>query len=468
MPSMGCVCIRIFAQAAAKLPTIRSYMRLSQMNPSRVLRFAGCFLVVMGAVLPHEAAAKVPARHRAHQTQRKQHAPYKLGARLPAAAAKGVVNIKAGGDQSVTATAATVPKLPVLTRAEILDTEPERLTRIGQHVIIGFHEFSTLRTLVEKKAIAGIFITTHNVAGHTAAQIKDEIDALQDIRKRQGLSPLIIAADQEGGQVSRLSPPLKKQQSLARALAGSKDDEARRKIVEDYAAVQASELKRIGVTVNFGPVVDLNLANAKREDGETMLRQRAIAADPYLVTKAAGWYCATLAKAGIMCTLKHFPGLGRVARDTHVASGDISASEGLLELNDWVPFRRLMNRANVATMLGHVRVAVIDKETPASFSKPVIGQLIRQTWEHDGLLITDDFSMGAISGSKDGVGGAAVKSINAGADLILVSFSEKYLDPVLSALIRADEEGALDAKITQASRARIARILRDTRDGGDN
>lgn len=443
-------------------------MRLSQMNQQRVLRSAGCACVAVGAFWPYVVTAKVSTRHYAHQTHLKQHAPYKLGARLPAASSKRLLKIKAGGEPAMTSNVSSVSQLPVLTRGEILNSNPERLTRVGQHIIIGFRDFGSIRTLVDKQAIAGIFITTHNVSDHTAAQIKDEIDSLQDIRKRQGLAPLIIAADQEGGQVSRLSPPLKKQQSLARALAGSKDDEARRKIVEDYAAVQASELKRIGITVNFGPVVDLNLANAKREDGETMLRQRAIAADPYLVTKAAGWYCATLAKAGIMCTLKHFPGLGRVARDTHVASGDISASEGLLELNDWVPFRRLMNRANVATMLGHVRVAVIDKDTPASFSKPVIGQLIRQTWEHDGLLITDDFSMGAISGSKDGVGGAAVKSINAGADLILVSFSEKYLDPVLSALIRADEEGALDVKITEASRARIARILRDTRDGGDN
>ena len=360
-----------------------------------------------------------------------------------------------------------MPKAPLLSREQILAIDADRLARVGQHVIIGFRDFGSLRPLVEKQAITGIFITTHNVAGHTAAQIRDEIDVLQEIRKAQGMPPLIVAADQEGGQVSRLSPPLKKQQSLARALAGSKDDDTRRKIVEDYAAIQASELKRIGVTVNFGPVVDLNLENSKREDGATMLRQRAIAADPYLVTKAAGWYCATLAKSGIMCTLKHFPGLGRVARDTHVASGDISASEGMLELNDWVPFRRLMNRANVATMLGHVRVAAIDKDTPASFSKPVIGQLIRQTWENDGLLITDDFSMGAISGSKDGVGGAAVKSINAGADLILISFSEKYLDPVLSALIRADEEGELDAKLGEASRARIVRILRDTREGAD-
>ena len=306
------------------------------------------------------------------------------------------------------------------------------------------------------------------MAGKTAAEVKAQIDSLQDIRKSQGLPPLIVAADQEGGQVSRLSPPLKRQLSLARVLATAKDDATRRKIVDDYAAIQAAELKRIGVTVNFGPVVDLNIAATNRDDGETRLRQRAIAADPYIVTKAAGWYCATLAKSGLMCTLKHFPGLGRVVRDTHVSSGDITATEGQLELNDWVPFRRLMDRPNVATMLGHVRVGVIDKVTPASYSRTVIGNLIRGTWSHDGILITDDFSMGAVAGGKDGVGGAAVKALNAGADLILVSFIEKHLDPIYAALIRADEDGELDQKTDEASATRINRVLALTRDGAEN
>ena len=442
------------------LKGLSNIMRMAKAEPHRLSRRLSIVLIAICVGAPFPAIAKPKTHH---------YAPAKSASRLQTSRGERLIQeVKAAGELAARAAEALLPKAPQLSREQILAVDADRLTRVGQHIIIGFRDFGSLRPLVEKQVISGIFITTHNVAGHTAAQIKASIDALQDIRRAQGMPPLIIAADQEGGQVSRLSPPLKKQQSLARALAGSNDDESRRKIVEDYAAIQAAELKRIGVTINFGPVVDLNLANAKREDGETMLRQRAIAADPYLVTKAAGWYCSTLAKAGIMCTLKHFPGLGRVARDTHVASGDILASEGLLELNDWVPFRRLMNRANVATMLGHVRVAAIDKNTPASFSKPVIGQLIRQTWEHDGLLITDDFSMGAISGSKDGAGGAAVKSLNAGADLILVSFSEKYLDAILSALIRADEEGVLDVKTTEASRARITRILREARDGADN
>lgn len=355
-----------------------------------------------------------------------------------------------------------VPPTPVrlLSRDEILASDAGRLERAGRHLIVGFHKFAEITRLVEKRAIAGIFITDHNVQQRSIAAIKSDIDALQTIRAEQGMPPLIIAADQEGGTVSRLSPPLARQISLGRLLAGMEHDGERRKAVEDYAETQASELKRIGVTLNFAPVVDLKLNPLNRDDGETRLRLRAIAADPYLVAKVAEWYCDKVATAGLMCTLKHFPGLGRVAKDTHVATGEINASEGQLELNDWVPFRRVMARPNVAMMLGHVRVSAIDKQTPASFSSPLIHDLIRDHWSYDGLLVTDDFSMGAVTGSKGGIGAAAVKSLNAGADLILVSFVEKHYDVVMSALLAADAGDAMDREITGASRERIGRIVR--------
>lgn len=346
-----------------------------------------------------------------------------------------------------------------LTRAEILSAPRERLERIGRHVIIGFHAMSEVKALVEARAIAGIFITAHNVHGRTAAAVKADIDALQAIRRDQGLPPLIIAADQEGGSVSRLSPPLKFQRSLGTVIANAPHDDERKAIVEAYAREQAAGLQRIGVTMNFGPVVDLRLNPSNHEDGETRLRLRAISPDPYTVAKVAGWYCDVLAEAGIMCTLKHFPGLGRVKRDTHVASAEISVSEGTLELNDWVPFRRVMAKPNAVTMLGHVRVGAVDKSTPASYSQTVIGNLIREQWDYGGLLVTDDFSMGAITRGKPGLGGAAVRALNAGVDFILLSYSEKHYDGLMSALMAADEAGTIDLALREQSRNRIERSL---------
>jgi len=174
----------------------------------------------------------------------------------------------------------------------------------------------------------------------------------------------------------------------------------------------------------------------------------------------AGWYCDALTKFNIICTLKHFPGLGRVMHDTHVSQGAITASETKLELNDWVPFRRVMNQPGVATMIGHVRVGDIDKTTPASYSDAVINSVLRSRWQDgDSLLITDDFSMGAVTGSRDGIGGAAIKALNAGVDIVLLRDTATYFDTVMSALIEADINGEIDQKRQSESRHRLSRYV---------
>ena len=350
--------------------------------------------------------------------------------------------------------------LKLLPRAEILASDQGRLERLGRRLMVGFENFAEVKTLVEKRAIAGIFITDQNVRRRKAEDFAKDIRSLQDIRKSQGLPRLLIAADQEGGYVSRMSPPLKQQPSLGTLIAPLKTDADREKAVRAYADTQAHELERLGITMNFGPVVDLRLGGPGRDDGETHLYWRAISSDPYLIAKVAGWYCDALTKFNIICTLKHFPGLGRVMHDTHVSQGAIMASETKLELSDWVPFRHVMHQPGVATMIGHVRVMDIDATTPASYSEAVINTVLRARWhDSDSLLITDDFSMGAVIGSKDGIGGAAIRAVNAGVDLVLLRDSVKYFDTVMSALIEADVNGELDKKRQNASHERLGRYV---------
>lgn len=383
----------------------------------------------------------------------------------PVALLAALTVLPAGGPQLLAADAASqkrtpVPKAPrpVLSRAEVLAKDPEVLERIGRHLVIGYHSFATVKALVERRAIAGIFITDHNVSRRKIADVRADIDALQAIRAQQGLPPLIVAADQEGGAVSRLSPPLARQPGLSRVIAGRKPGDDLQTLVTDYARKQAGDLQRIGVNLNFSPVVDLKIDPRRRSDGETQLRYRALSSDVATVGDVAGWYCDALLVEGIHCTIKHFPGLGRVALDTHRHAGEIKATAAELSVTDWVPFRRLMGRPNVVTMLAHVRLTAIDPGEPASLNRRIIDGLIRKEWNYDGLLITDDLSMGAVTRSKDGVGKAAVKALNAGADLLLVSFSDRYLDAIMTALIEADLNGGLDAKALTASLERLKKL----------
>lgn len=415
------------------------------------------FLATLLALPPDAAGAR---SYRSHVSAKKKTywARNKTRQRAAMRARKAVPAV---AQQAATPGQPVPPKRPLklLTRADILGSDPARLERLGRRIIVGFQSFDEVRPLVEKGGIAGIFITDHNVRGRKADDVAKDIQSLQDIRKAQGLPRLIVAADQEGGYVSRLSPPLKQQPSLGTLIAKLKNDEDREKAVRAYAEVQAQGLERLGVTMNFGPVVDLRLGTSRRNDGETQLFWRAIDSNPYLVAKVAGWYCDTLTKFDIICTLKHFPGLGRVARDTHVVTGEISATTAQLELSDWLPFRRLMGKPGIATMIGHVRVTAADKDTPASYSGEVINSFIRARTEGDVLLITDDLGMGAVTRSKDGLGGAAVKAVNAGVDLLLLSDAAQYYDTVMSALIEADSNNEIDQARQIQARERLSKYV---------
>ena len=415
------------------------------------------FLATLLALPPDAAGARA---YRSHVSAKKKTYWARNKARQRAAM-RARKAVPAVAQQAATPGQPLPPKRPLklLTRADILGSDPARLERLGRRIIVGFQSFDEVRPLVEKGGIAGIFITDHNVRGRKADDVAKDIQNLQDIRKAQGLPRLIVAADEEGGYVSRLSPPLKQQPSLGTLVAKLKNDEDREKAVRAYAEVQAQGLERLGVTMNFGPVVDLRLGTSRRNDGETQLFWRAIDSNPYLVAKVAGWYCDTLTKFDIICTLKHFPGLGRVARDTHVVTGEISATTAQLELSDWLPFRRLMGKPGIATMIGHVRVTAADKDTPASYSGEVINSFIRARTEGDVLLITDDLGMGAVTRSKDGLGGAAVKAVNAGVDLLLLSDAAQYYDTVMSALIEADSNNEIDQARQIQARERLSKYV---------
>jgi beta-N-acetylhexosaminidase len=124
--------------------------------------------------------------------------------------------------------------------------------------------------------------------------------------------------------------------------------------------------------------------------------------------------------------------------------------------SDWVPFRSLMHHAGAFTMLGHARLVAIDRDRPASFSRPVVSGLLRGQWQHEGVLVTDDFSMEAAYGADGGIAGASVAALNAGVDLILVSYDPAQFYPAMYAVLQADAESRLRPELLDRSDRRLA------------
>ena len=345
-----------------------------------------------------------------------------------------------------------------LSRHNVRTTEANEAYVLGRHFIIGYSSFAEAATLAEKGLIAGIYITRHNVAGRTADAIKSEIAELQARRRAAGLPPLIVAADQEGGVVSHLSPPLTAQPSLA-TLADLPPD-TRKDSAAKAGRAQGEELASLGVNLDFAPVLDLKPPAGHKFDFDTLIDKRAISDDPDKVAQVGLAYVHGLNVLGVWATLKHFPGLGRVDADTHHFAAKLDAPLAELEATDWRPFRAVLAASNALLMVGHVTLTAADPDRPASHSKRVIDGILRQKWNYQGVVITDDLVMGAV---YTHLCTAVVEALNAGADLLLVAYDGSQFYRAFDCASDARKRGELDIAALHDSEARLKRAFGDGR-----
>lgn len=331
-------------------------------------------------------------------------------------------------------------------RAEVLAMSGRTAQALGAHFIVGYDDANALRELARKGLIGGIFVTARNVRGRTADELRNEIQGLQALRYQAGLPPLIVATDQEGGGVSRLSPIVERQPALSTLLEADVPEDQLAERARAYGAQQGKALAALGVTLNFSPVVDLRPGHAPgRWDVHTRIDERAISSDPTVTTQVALAYVQGLESAGVRGTLKHFPGLAGVTEDTHHFAAELRTPVARLAAQDWKPFQEVSKQSDAAIMLGHVILAELDAEYPVSFSRRIVQQVIRGEWGYQGLLVTDDLTMGAAY--NRGLCDATVRALDAGVDLLLIAFDhDKYFDAMHCAH-QAVRQGARDGAL---------------------
>jgi beta-N-acetylhexosaminidase len=322
--------------------------------------------------------------------------------------------------------------------------------------MVGYSSFAEVARLADRGVIGGVYVSRRNIRGRTADALRAEIAALQDSRRAAGLPPLVVAADQEGGIVGHLAPPLTKLPALA-TLAGLAPDEQQTK-AEEFGHIHGRELAGLGVNLNLAPVLDLKPpARRNRLDFHTLIGRRAIATDPVVVSTIASAYVRGLEATGVGATLKHFPGIGRVRADTHHFSAHLNAPVKELEASDWLPFREVLAQSHSALMVGHVRLTAVDPDRAASHSKRVVDGIIREKWGYQGIVMTDDLVMGAIY--QNDVCKAVVEAINAGVDRLLVAYDGAQFYRVFACALEGSRRGELDAAMLRASQARLERSL---------
>lgn len=337
-------------------------------------------------------------------------------------------------------------------KRSVLQTDAAQARSLGRHFVVGYSSFPEVAVLAEKGLISGVYITRHNIVGSTVARLRDEILGLQARRRAAGLPPLIVAADQEGGIVSHLAPPLTRLPALSTLASLAPNMRARK--AEEYGRTHGQELAALGVNQNLAPVLDLRPdLKRNRFDFNTLIGQRAISDDPSMVADIARSYITGLEASGVGATVKHFPGLGRVRADTHHFSADLDAPLQELEASDWIPFRKVLASTMAQLMIGHVTLTSVDPERPASHSRLVVDGIVRKKWNYQGVTITDDLVMGAIY--QRNVCTAVVEALNAGVDLLLVAFDGTQFYRIFACAAAASAQGKLDAATLRDSEMRL-------------
>ena len=343
-----------------------------------------------------------------------------------------------------------------LRKRDVLQTDTATARSLGPHFVVGYSSFAEVALLAEKGLIGGIYLTKHNIKGRTAEELRDEIAALQDKRRAAGLPPLLVAADQEGGIVGHLSPPLTKLPALA-TLAELAPD-VRKARAEEFGRTHGRELAALGVNLNLAPVLDLLPKTGRnRLDFHTLIDRRAISADPAVVSEIASAYVHGLEASGVGAVVKHFPGLGRVGSDTHHFRASLDTPLQELEATDWRPFREVLANSKSQLMIGHVTLSAVDPQRPASHSKRVVEGLLRKEWNYQGVVMTDDMVMGAIY--LHGVCTAVVEALNAGVDLLLVAYDGQQFYRVFGCALEASRQGTLDVTALRNSEERLRRAF---------
>ena len=337
-------------------------------------------------------------------------------------------------------------------KRNVLQTDVAQARSLGRHFVVGYSSFPEVAVLAEKGLISGVYITRHNIVGSTVERLQDEISALQARRRAAGLPPLIVAADQEGGIVSHLAPPLTRLPALS-TLASLAPDVRARKAAE-LGRIHGQELAALGVNQNLAPVLDLRPdPKRNRFDFNTLIGQRAISDDPATVADIARAYVHGLEASGVGATVKHFPGLGRVRADTHHFSADLDTTLEELEASDWIPFRKVLAGSQAQLMIGHVTLTSVDPDRAASHSRLVVDGIVRKKWNYQGVIMTDDLVMGAIY--QRNVCTAVVEALNAGVDLLLVAFDGAQFYRIFACAAAASAQGKLDAATLRDSEMRL-------------
>ncbi|SHH56437.1 beta-N-acetylhexosaminidase [Massilia sp. CF038] len=325
--------------------------------------------------------------------------------------------------------------------------DQEMRNKIGQLFMVGFDALEPdahITRLITEQRIGGVILFRRNV--HTPAQVAALCRSLQEINARVSDEPLLISLDQEGGMVMRIEQGVTPiPAAMAFQQAGSERD------CETLNFVSGDEMRQLGINMLLAPVLDVNNnrlnpvigVRAYGEDADTVVR--------YGLAAMRGQK-----SAGVIVTAKHFPGHGDTATDTHYDTASVPHGLERLREVELRPFAAAIEQGVDAIMTAHVSFPAIEPDTsvPATLSKNVLTGLLRGEMGYQGVIISDCLEMAAIS-EGIGIPAGAIATLQAGADIVLISHREAQQHAAIDAVIAAVGNGTIAPALIDAAAARV-------------
>ena len=298
--------------------------------------------------------------------------------------------------------------------------------KVGQMIMIGLdtpHAIDIVDDLILKYKIGGILLYKKNYANY-----EELIKLVNHIKKTNKVNkvPIFIAIDQEGGRVNRMPKDFENLPS-ASTLANSSENTGVN-FVKEAGEITGEMLSKIGINMDFAPVLDL-----KRFEDKHAIGDRAYSYNVDWVTKYGIDYMMSLQDNNIVSVIKHFPGHGATVKDSHFTLPIVRKKIKYIEKEDMVPFEKAIKEGADALLVGHLLIKNETNKLPATMSKKFITKYIRKKYHYKGLIITDDMRMKGVR-LFYGKNKAVKKAFFAGNDIILIKYGKdkKLIEQIIN------------------------------------
>ncbi|WP_459939179.1 glycoside hydrolase family 3 protein [Desulfonatronum parangueonense] len=344
-------------------------------------------------------------------------------------------------------------------------------TRIGQMLLVGFRglevdESSPIVQDIRSGRIGGVILFDRDEALNTperniASPVQLE-RLVADLQAADPDMPLFVVIDQEGGQVSRLKEELGFSPTVSQEWLGNRNDPV---LTARQARQTARNLAELGINVNLAPVVDLNVNSDSPVIGKL---ERSFSSDPEVVAEHAFEVLVMHQVEGVLCALKHFPGLGSSTVDSHHGFIDVTDTWSDVELE---PYRKILSAYGAdMVMVSHVFNASLDPEWPASLSISITQGLLRNQLGYTGVVVADDMQMPAITDNYS-LETALERTILAGTDIIILGNNMTYdrhiAEQAVRIIVKLVREGRVPEARINESYIRIMHLKNRLVDHGD-